>query len=519
MNNKLLLINALTLLIRESQLSDRSANYKPVELIREIMQDIRGPVTESIIDHETRMVNELKAMVMEMLSHDETVEYSLNEILQKVQVITEPDPNLFEAFRDNILIELEEEEIKKVIVRLTRSFKKHFKDKAVKSIINRYAATVRFRPEEIGDMGKFISQMVTELEPYQNSLNDKDPAVVDSVNFEDLESITKIYDRISESKEGGLAFLTGWQGLNRMLDGVGIRRNECLLLEALEGKNKSGITRSLFQHFCVYNKPHFLTRRKKAMLMYLSFEDNSETIFSWFYRHLKEQETGVKVTKDELATRNSAEKALYVRSKLMVNGFVPYIERINPSDWTYQDIQNKVLSMEAEGYEVMALFLDYLSMVPTTGCITGPSGVDIRDMFRRMRNFTSSRNIALITPHQLSPDAKLLQRDEVMDFARKVAGGGYTSGSKQICQELDTEIAIHIEKVDGVSYQTFALGKRRDGEIIPDKDRHFALRFHDIGGIPPDIGGVDTTLPKPGALSQAQVEAGGEQPFFLAGTF
>ena len=80
--------------------------------------------------------------------------------------------------------------------------------------------------------------------------------------------------------------------------------------------------------------------------------------------------------------------AQYIREKMQVNGYEIRFVHVNPSLWTYMDICNYITALEAEGYEIHLLMVDYLNMVPKTGCDnTGPQGSNIRDLFRRMRNF------------------------------------------------------------------------------------------------------------------------------------
>jgi hypothetical protein len=185
--------------------------------------------------------------------------------------------------------------------------------------------------------------------------------------------------------------------------------------------------------------------------------------------------------------------------------------RVDPTQWTYRSICNKVLEYEAEGYEIHVLMLDYLAMVPTTGCSIGPMGSDLRDMFRRLRNFTNPKKITLITPHQLSTEAKMLIRDGRQDFVKDVANKGYSDKCRTIDNELDLEYYIHIEKVNGVSYLTFQRGKHRGVGIIPDSRKYFVLQFHDIGGVRDDLGKANTTLRKPGG---GVAGSGNEIPFF-----
>jgi hypothetical protein len=143
---------------------------------------------------------------------------------------------------------------------------------------------------------------------------------------------------------------------------------------------------SLFKQLAMYNKPYMIDPTKKPLLLRISFEDDVSLNLQFLYQSIKENETGNKVI---IANVSVEEMSAYVKEKLQVNGFHVKLMRVDPTQWTYRHICNTILSLEAEGYEVKLLMLDYLAMLPTTGCSIGPMGSDLRDMYRRMRNFCS----------------------------------------------------------------------------------------------------------------------------------
>ena len=150
-------------------------------------------------------------------------------------------------------------------------------------------------------------------------------------------------------------------------------------------------------------------------------------------------------------------------------------------------------------------------MIPTTGCTTGPAGTDIRDLFRRIRNFCASRSIAVISPHQLSSEAKQLIRDGHQDFVKQVAEKGYWDGSKRLDQEVDREIYINIERFNSQAYLTVQRGKDRLSTVIPETDKYIVYDFTDFGPILDDINGPPSHRKKVGG---GVVGSGEETPFF-----
>ena len=134
------------------------------------------------------------------------------------------------------------------------------------------------------------------------------------------------------------------------------------------------------------------------------------------------------------------------------------------------------------------LTIDYLALVNKAGLESHTAGAEIRDAFRRMRNFCNPKKIALLTPHQVSSQATELVRQGEINFVEKVAGMDYWDGSKRLTQEIDVEIIINIEKVkkDGVtrSFQTMAIGKNRAVKNMPESHKSCAMEFTEWGLIP-----------------------------------
>ena len=343
---------------------------------------------------------------------------------------------------------------------------------------------------------------------------EKDPSIVAEVDFSNNDAMEKAYDEVKNLEDGGLVLKSGWHALNRMLRG-GFRRGEQTVIGALQHKFKTGFTLNLFRQFAMYNTPHMLDPTKKPVLVRISFEDNLANNLQFMYSSLYENENKKPV--DKMVEISTAEQAEYVTQRMRLNGYEIKMLRVDPSGWGYKDICNYVLQLEAEGYEVHALMLDYLSMIQTRGCDEGPAGYAKRDLFRRVRNFTSPRKIALITPHQLSTEAKQLIRNGQNDFVKEIAEKGYYADCRQIDQEVDLEIYIHIEFVNGKAYLTVQRGKHRISGVTPQIDKYFVLPFLTTdwsSGILDDVLGVDSSLRRPGG---GTVGSGEEQPYWEPG--
>lgn len=128
--------------------------------------------------------------------------------------------------------------------------------------------------------------------------------------------------------------------------------------------------------------------KKKPLILLISLEDDASVMLEFMYRYLYYNEYR---EVPDLTTLKVKDIVTYINSKINCNGYHGKIIRADPSEWTYKNIFNKILEYEAEGYEIHALIIDYLSKLPTTYCDrSGPAGTDVRDLFNRVRNFCTA---------------------------------------------------------------------------------------------------------------------------------
>lgn len=494
MDNKLILIQAITLLTRESQLEDGGVDSSAI--IRPIAESIQLPdISIGLVDSEREILIGLKKICIDMC--DAPVKtFEILDILQKVQYLCRNEESLYKTLHSGISTDLEQNKLKKVCSSIRRSLKKHEDEKKITEILQKAATDVKFNRDKITDIHAFVAEMYTKLDPYRTGKDDNDPAIVGCVDFSDKESLEKEFELGKELNDDRGILKTGWQGVNRLTQG-GLRRGESIVALGLQHNFKTGFTLSLFKHIALYNKPFMLDEKKKPMLLHISFENSLSLNMPFLYKNIYENKT---LQQADIAGKTSEEMAMYVIEELKVNGYEIRFIHVNPSLWTYLDIQNYVISLEAEGYEIHLLMTDYLNMIPKTGCDnTGPQGSNIRDLFRRMRNFCAARKTTFVTPHQLSTEAKMLIRNGLEDtFVKEVANKGYYDSCRTIDQEVDLEIYFHIVKVDGKSYLTVQRGKHRLIHQTKPEYLYCVLPFEDIGDIRDDVNGPDTTRKKPG---------------------
>ncbi len=493
MDNKLLLVKSITLLYRESvgEYSDSNSS----DLVNNLLNYIKVSDISLGINTEKEIIQGLKSTAKEMAANDPGYKYNRETLLQQLRLNTVNDDRLFEILKKAIEEEYNETNNKRAITNLIKDLNNFFVEEQIGEILSKAAFTFKTGREKIKDVNTYIAELVGQLEPLQTNVKLKDPAITASIDLGDTENINLLLKEAKSSGEESLIMRLGWQDLNKALQG-GVRRGDFGMIGALQHKYKTGFTLSLFKQIAVYNKPYMLDPTKKPLLLRISFEDDLKDNIFFLYQQLKTDETSAPINMDLVDTEEATK---YIRERMEINGYHVKFMRVDPTRWSYKNICNKVIELEAQGYEIHVLMLDYLAHVPTTGCInSGAQGTDLRDMFRRMRNFCSPRKIALITPHQLSSDAKSLSRGGIPDeqFVKEINEKGYYAGSKQLDQEVDWELYIHIAKENRRSYLTVQRGKHRIPSIIDDEDKYFMLPFPKKTPIPDDINGKNIGLKK-----------------------
>jgi hypothetical protein len=483
LDNKLLLAKCITLLYRESLLPEKEDNS--AERVRKVIESLKLPELALSVNNERECLVSLKDTALYMCENPLTHTYEKEEFLQRLKINCSADDRLFSAFEKGIGPDLDEPGNLRTIIGIKKFLDDAMRENDFLEKLKKATNTLLFQREKISNVRKFIRELRAELEPYEIENDRKDPAIVDEVDMSDKDGLTAVCKAIHEMATAETVLKTGWQGLNQMLQG-GMRRGETWSIQALQHNYKTGFSLTLFKQLCVYNIPKLKDPSKKPLMIRISFEDALKSNVQFLYQNIKENTTGVL---PDIKTVDPMQMAQEVIDHVQSSGYHVRMLRVNPSEWGYADIVNYVLLREAEGYEVHCVMVDYLPMLPTTGCIQGTAGADLRDMVRRLRNFHSAKDILFITPWQISTEGKNLRREGVSNFAEKIANGGYYDGSKRIDHEVDGELVISIEEYNGDSYLVVQRGKHRLPTNIPHAWKSFVLPFPKNGSILDDLNG------------------------------
>ena len=483
MNPRLLLIKLITLLHLE--LSMQESSSKSIDLVSQLLDTIKLPeIDVSILDGERDIIGGLYNICHKLLESEPDNHPAVGDLLTEVRLHAGSDVDLYEAFKEGLSLELSQDDVKTRVSSMRRELKNYlYESLSIKRVFDA-ANQLRFRRAEIKDVNEFLRTHAVELESGLEKSGKEDEAILGAIDFSKKETAVKAASRVKDEDSGVGKLKFHLQSLNDMCNGGG-RRGEMIVTSALPHNNKTGLSLDVFAGIAMFNEPYLFDTRKKPLLTRYSFEDDVEMNFDHLFRHLWEQETGeVATTKD----KDPEAIAEYVLAKLQATGWKIKMYKIDPSKWTLFDLFAHQRELEAEGFEVALCMTDYLRKMPTTGCIqSGPSGFDVRDMFRRARNFFNSRKTLFYTPHQLATEAKKIAMATPTGFVKQLPGSGLYDGCRSLDAEIDLEIFQHIEKLNGHSYLTLQRGKHRNAPIISDEKKHLVYPFYDIGGIPPDI--------------------------------
>ncbi len=485
MDSRLLLVKSITLLYRESQLPIKTENS--ADLVRTVLDTVQIPEFQSGINTERELLIGLKATVNEMCNNPADHEYDKASLLQQLRINCKHDEQFFSILEQGINEDIPENQLKRNIVNLRKAINNHFREEKINEILDKASYTFKFKRDKIKDINQFLLEIQAQLEPLQMQSNVKDPAVMSDIDIGDENSLREGFKEVKTNSDNSGILQCGWQDINEMTQG-GFRRGEYWILPALQHKYKTGFSLSVFAQFAQYNVPHMLDPTKKPLLLRISFEDSISNNLQFLYQKLKYDETNEYVN---IVDTSEDEMTVYVKKRLEVNGYHIKLRRVDPTQWTYRHLCNYIIELEAQGYEIHVCMVDYVGMLPTTGCITtGAMGSDKRDIIRRIRNFCAPKKILLMTPHQLSTEAKQLIRNGLPEdkFVQDINEKGYYEGSKQLDQEVDGELYIHLFKHNKKTYLSVQRGKHRISSILGDEKKYVLYEFPKGMPIPDDLG-------------------------------
>ena len=116
MDQKLLLCKAVTLLYRESQLSEKTENS--ADLVRTVLESVQVSDIGIGMSSDREIIMALKSTILEMCSQPLDHSYEKTDLLQRLKVNCGNDEKLYEAFKQGIEDEIQESSLKRSIINM-----------------------------------------------------------------------------------------------------------------------------------------------------------------------------------------------------------------------------------------------------------------------------------------------------------------------------------------------------------------------------------------------------------------
>lgn len=503
MDVKALLAKCISLLFREGQSGENDLSK---QLVLDVITTLK--INSNDISGTDSTVNELKNVVLNMVSKEHPTPY--NDLIQHIRIACSSDVVLFESIQDNISFQLDEDELKRTILSYRFELNKYLKEKKATMLLDKMTFDLKFNRDKIGDLNQYMSSNLNGIIDLVNYSGEEIPGIICEVDLSDIDAVAEQFELIRKENDGSRTIKMPWQAMNRMTRG-GLRLGQLTTVGGLAHNNKTGVSLSMFISGCIFNNPKNLQtdQKKKPLMLLISFEDDMLIVLFNLYILLKENLENVKITDEDKQRLSSREAAEYVYKKLSDTGYDIRIIRADSSTWSYAEIQSCILQFESQGYEIHLTLIDYLNLANKNGLTHSRADADIQELFRRTKNFFAAKNIALLTPVQLSPDAMELKRQGNKMLAMQISDGSYYEGCRGLSREPELEIFVDIVKDNGRKYQTFARGKHRGQNDTPEEHKFFILEFQKIGGLRWDVNGTDTSLSKFGSVRNAEGEEEG----------
>lgn len=488
MDTKSILVKAVTLLICENKLT--GGEFKSTDLILRCLEKLKLPEQVSETDVGRFAIMNIRQTIYELATNKSREGFEVELVMQQLRVDVGQDLTLYEALEPiQKYLELEPAHLQRIAKKLREELHAYLDLMGFKDAINKAYRKLFYQGAE-QNWQALREEVLVEIESYSNKMSPQAKSfILNQASMSDPSTLADIIAKAKEENTGKGGFKSGWQKVNKMLGDAGnFRRGMTVLVGALTHNYKSGFVHDLFRHACIYNTPEVEDPEKKPAIFYFSSENRAEEDLVRMYIALKENETGVAVNLRDIDPQEAAD---YISSRLQATGFHVEMFLLDSNNFTAMDLFNFIVEKESEGYDVQAIYFDYLALINKRGMQGGVAGEEVRMLFQTVRLFMLARDILFVTPHQLSQEAMTVKRSGVANFVAEIASKNYWDASRRIANEADLEIFLDIVRHNNKAYLAVHRGKHRTPKDTAVEHRHFFLPFAEVGYIPDDINGED----------------------------
>jgi hypothetical protein len=323
-----------------------------------------------------------------------------------------------------------------------------------------------------------ILNIAKEFTPLE-SLEESRHAIIDEIDFDNEEETLKAM-RAFKNRTTGDVLKLGLQGLQLMTgENNGVRLGESVLFYALSHNYKSSMLLKFTRWIMAYNIPE-VDPGLKPLCCFISLENDVIKNLNKIYKEVYLEKFGV-FPEDNIEEH---ELLAFLKKELVKNGWSFKIYRKIGDTFGFREYTALTEKLKKEGFQLMAMIIDYVTLMATEGEKTTFS---LGDLYSSIKNHANYNNYALISAAQLNDKATEIVNSGIPNFIMRF-NTNCIGKCKRLEEEVDLSIFLNIEKgADGRSYLCVRRKKHRYVDNTPEEDKYFAQPFDPIYGIRDDI--------------------------------
>lgn len=495
MNYRFLIINSLLLLYWERLLEN--SKQTSVDTVKEIMSELR-PTTSGDGGDTTDIYAALQSLIVRICLHPSD-KIDKGAMMRQIKVMASHDQYVADVIIESIERDLTQEEIKTEISVLAKDVYEHSRRLKFLTMLKGVAKDYLYSEKEF-DLADAARTLIEKTENFAVARSEGFSGVsgvVDFVDFDDDNGLIALFNDALNEISPDEVLKYPLQGLNKMTGRQGGgRRGECVVVGGLSHHGKSVLTMQITRGIAMYNIPKLHNPDKIPTILIISAENDLTINMRELYGQCYVNVFG-KVPERE---PDVEEAGKFIKETFAKNGWRTYMVRLNPDEFTLSDFQSMIYDLENTGHEIIVCCFDYLSMMSTKGIDGGGvTGQAEQLLWKRVRNMFTVRKTFFISPHQLSTEAALIERDRPSKFLEEILNRGYYKLCRSLHQEVDYEINIQKFVVNGITYIGYGRGKHRGVNDTPESDKICWYQVDPKLGILDDINEeMSRALDKPG---------------------
>lgn len=484
MNYRFLIINSLLLLYWERQIENNKSSS--IDTIKEIMGELRT-TGNTDADSSTDVYASVQALVVRICTHPSD-KIDRGALVRQIKLMAHNDQYVADIITESVERDLTPDEIKEECSVLAKDIYEQAKRIKFVNMIKDIAKQYVYSEKEF-NLSDAARTLIEKSESFAVERSDGIAGVsgvVDFVDFADNDGLVALFNDALNEISPDEILKYPLQGLNKMTGRQGGgRRGECVVVGGLSHHGKSVLAMQIIRGIAMYNTPKLHTPGKIPTILIISAENDLTINMRELYNQCYVNVYGVKPQSEP----DVEEAGRFIKETFGKNGWRTYMVRINPDEFTLSDFQSMIYDLEANNHELIACCFDYLSMMSTKGIDGGGvTGQAEQLLWKRVRNMMTVRKTFFISPHQLSTEAALIERDRPSKFLEEILNRGYYKLCRSLHQEVDYEINIQKFKANGVTYIGYGRGKHRGVNDTPEQDK---VCWYQID---PDLGILDDIL-------------------------